>query len=146
MDEDDFKERFAVWAKETEAFQKDIANSDEGDFDDEAMANVVEAMNYEVQNGDNLASLLFKAYREGLRKSGYHLIKYRQYNLGKINYRLAIYNKDLTAKVGDQVLLTYVNEEQTEPKDFWFKVTHDDIAELNGLVIKFNNDNIKKIR
>lgn len=146
MDEDYFKERFAFWAEGIKAFQKDVANSDDGEFDDEAMANVVEALNYEVQNNNDLANLLFKAYREGLEKSGYHLIKYRQFNLGNINYRLAIYNKGLTVKIGDQVLLTYVNEEQTEPKDFWFKVTHEGIAELNGLVIRFNNDNIKKIR
>lgn len=149
MNLNDVKQMFASFSAETIADLEDAYHSDEARPDDLAWTKVIDAINYEVQHNDTLAPLLMKAYINGLNETpGLHTIKYREYKypLGA-TYRLAIYDEDLTATVGDKVEVTYINEGMDQPKDFWLEVTNqtDDrlVGKIGELEVRLMNDNIK---
>lgn len=149
MDLNEFRKAFDNFTKENIEDLKDVYHSEEGRPDDLAMANVMDAINYEVQNGNDLAKLLFKAYIDGLEKTpGLHTLKYREYVYPSgATYRLAIYDNDLEAEVGDEIEITYLNEGMKYPKDFWIKVTDriEDkiVGRIGELEVRFMDDNIK---
>lgn len=152
MDLNEFRKAFDNFTKENIEDLKDVYHSEEGRPDDLAMANVMDAINYEVQNGNDLAKLLFKAYIDGLEKTpGLHTLKYREYVYPSgATYRLAIYDNDLEAKIGDEIKVTYLNEGMQQPKDFWLKVIDkvDDkiVGKVGVLEVRFMNDNIKDVK
>jgi hypothetical protein len=152
MNLDEFRKAFDYFSNETIDSLKDTYYSEERQPDDLAMANVMKAINFEVQNETDLANILFKAYIDGLKKTpGLHTLKYREYVYPSgATYRLAIYDNDLEAEVGDEILVTYLNEGMKQPKDFWLKVTDkvEDkiVGEIGELEVRFMEDNIKDKR